>query len=133
MLRIQCSIQSLCWLQLFHVVTDNNGLKQKISLESNLILLLGVSGANVCTVFICSENKRHLRSFGQTAWVYGGVSSFNEQMIFDLQKLKKIIINKVEINKLSMFSISEICEIQMTSPGNQTWQEEDKRNNAVST
>lgn len=88
MLRIQCSIRSLCWLPLFHVVTDNNGLKHKISSESSLILLLAVSGANVCTVFICSENKRHLRSFGQAARMYGGVSSLTEQTIFDLQNLK---------------------------------------------
>lgn len=36
---------------------DNNGLKHKISSESNLILLLADSGVNVCTGFICSENK----------------------------------------------------------------------------
>ena len=69
------------------VVTDNNGLKHKISLESSLILLLAVSGLNVCTVFICPENK-HLRSFGQTVWMYCGVSRFTEQTIFDLQNLK---------------------------------------------
>lgn len=63
-------------------------LSIKISSEWSLILLLAVSGVNVCTGFICSENKRHLRSFGQTAWMYCGVSSFGEQTIFDLQNLK---------------------------------------------